>query len=69
MKRIPIKSGELLSVGYDAEMHILEVELINHDIYQFVQISAEVYAALTNAPNQYDYFKAHIDTKFLCRKL
>ena len=69
MKRVPIQSDKLLSIGYDAELHVLEVELSNHDVYQFVQISAAMYAALINAPNIYEYFKANIDTKFLCRKV
>ena len=69
MKRISIQSGELVSVGYDAELHVLEVELRYYGVYQFVEVSAEVYAALISAPNQYEYFKASIDTKFLCRKI
>ena len=30
MKRVVINSEELLSVGYDAELHILEVEFNDH---------------------------------------
>ena len=69
MKRIPIQSDKLLSVGYDAELQVLEIEFSNHDVFQFVQVSTEVYAALINAPNLYAYFKTSIDTKFLCRKV
>ena len=69
MKRILVNSEELLSVGYDAELQVLEVEFSDKNVYQLVNVSADVYASLMNAPNQYEYFMAHIDTKFLCRKL
>ena len=69
MKRIPIQSGELISIGYDAELQILEIEFSDHDVYQFVEVSAEIYSAFMNASDLYQYFKAHIDAKFLCRKL
>ena len=69
MKRTAIVAEELLSVGYDAELQVLEVELSNHDVYQFVEVSAEIYSAFMNASDLYQYFKAHIDAKFLCRKL
>ena len=59
MKRVSIQSGELLSVGYNAELQVLEVEFIDHSVYQLVRVSAEVYTALMNLPNQYEYFLCH----------
>ncbi|MBQ7220746.1 MAG: KTSC domain-containing protein [Synergistaceae bacterium] len=69
MKRIAVNSGELLSVGYDAELQVLEAELTDGGLYQFVKVSAEVYAALMNAQNKYGYFKAFIMEQYLVRKL
>ena len=69
MKRILVNSEELLSVGYDAELQVLEVEFSDKNVYQLVNVSADVYASLMNAPNQYEYFMAHIDAKFLGKKV
>ena len=68
-KRVSIQSGELLSVGYNNELQVLEVEFIDHSVYQLVKVSAEVYAALMNAPDKYEYFIANIDTKYLGQKV
>ena len=37
MKRIAITSGELLSVGYDAELQVLEVELNDHSVISLLE--------------------------------
>ena len=55
MKRIAINSGELISVGYDAEIQVLEAELAD------VRVSTDVYACeapalptpLTQLPEQF----------------
>lgn len=62
MKRIAVNSGELISVGYDTE-------LSDGYVYQFVRVSAKVYAALMSAHNKYEYFKANIIESYLVQKL
>ena len=69
MKRILVQSVELLSIGYDAELHILEAELTDGSVYQFVSVAVEVYAALIQSPNTWDYFKENIMEKFWVQKL
>ncbi len=64
MKRTPINSGELISVGYDAEIQVLEVELSNHTVYQFTRVSAEVYASLLRADMPYAYFMSEIESVY-----
>ena len=69
MKRVQIHNGDLVSVGYNAELQVLEVELSGHNVFQFVRVSEAVYVALMNAPQQYEYFKANIQEKYLVQKI
>ena len=69
MKRIAVNSDELLSIGYNAELQVLEVEFSNHRIYQFVRVSAAVYAALISASNITEYFKANISENYLVQEV
>ena len=43
MKRVVVNSEELLSVGYDAELQVLEIEFSDHKIYQFISVTSDVY--------------------------
>ena len=60
MKRVQIQSDKLLSIGYDAELQVLEVEFSDHTVYQLVKVSAEVYTGLMNASDKNDYFEKFI---------
>ena len=69
MQRTPVNSEDILSIGYNAELQILEIEFNDNSVYKFVSVSAEVYTALMNAPDKYEYFIANIDTKYLGQKV
>lgn len=60
MKRIAVNSGDLLSIGYNADLQLLEVEFLDGSIYQFVRVSTEVYASLMRAEVIHSYFYAEI---------
>ena len=64
MQRIPIQNSELLSVGYDAELQILEIEFSDHSVYQLVSVAADVYAALMNSEDKKAYFEKFIRWEF-----
>ena len=64
MKRISVNSNKLLSVGYDAKLQVLEIEFNDHNVYQFVNATAAVYAALINATDKYAYYVANIMYEF-----
>lgn len=69
VKRVAVHSGELISVGYDAKLQVLEVELSNHRLYQFVRVSYEVYSALMSASNITEYFKRNIMESYLVQEV
>ena len=69
MKRISVNSNELLSVGYDAKLQVLEVELSNKRVYQFVRVSDAVYASLMSASNITEYFNANFRESYLVQEI
>ena len=64
MQRTAVNSDKILSIGYNAELQVLEIEFADKRVYQFVRVSTEVYASLINAPDKYSYYLAHIMNEF-----
>lgn len=56
IKRIPIASSNIASVGYDKKARILEIEFHHGAIYQYVNVPEKVYEELMNSPSQGAYF-------------
>jgi hypothetical protein len=46
MVRSAVRSSSVLSVGYDGEQQVLEVEFGNGGIYRYLDVPAEVYREL-----------------------
>jgi hypothetical protein len=49
MKRIPVESSSIVSVGYDADHATLEVEFEGNRVYEYLDVPASVYEALLEA--------------------
>ncbi|MDO9633902.1 MAG: KTSC domain-containing protein, partial [Paludibacter sp.] len=64
IKRTPVASSTIASVGYDAEKQILEIEFQHGAIYQYLDVPNEVYNGLMNAGSIASYFMNEIKTKF-----
>jgi len=60
MNRVPVSSTNLLSVGYDADSNVLEIEFQNGSIYQYFNVPAKIYSGLTSAASPGRYFDAYI---------
>jgi hypothetical protein len=60
MKRIPVESSMMRSVGYDPLMSILEIEFTSSHVYQYEEISEETYRELLAADSKGQYFHAYI---------
>jgi len=60
MKRDPVSSSSLISIGYDAKQHILEVEFIHGAVYRYFDVPLSAYQALLNADSRGRYFNANI---------
>ena len=60
MKRIPLKSTNIVSVGYDSENSVLEVEFRSGSVYQYFQVPEKIFAGLMSARSKGQYFDAYI---------
>lgn len=68
MERIPVQSSNLVSVGYDAQTSMLEIEFKN-GTYQYDAVPESVYEELLNSPSKGQYFSQNIKEKYAFRKL
>jgi len=69
MIREPVKSSDLVSVGYDPSVSVLEVEFKNGGIYQYTNVSKNVYKELMTADSIGRYFNSQIRDKYPNSKL
>ncbi|MFP2961402.1 KTSC domain-containing protein [Myxococcus sp. 1LA] len=60
MKREPVESSNITSVGYDALTQTLEVEFHGNRVYQYDQVPASIHAGFLAAPSKGSYFASHI---------
>jgi hypothetical protein len=60
MERIPLISSNIISVGYDKERKILEIEFTAGAIYQYFNVPQNIYKALLNADSSAKYFDQNI---------
>ena len=63
MERISVDSSNLVSVGYDEESSILEVEF-NNGIYQYYDVPLDVYEDLMNSDSKGSYLFRNIKNTF-----
>ena len=60
MKRSPVNSSNVLSVGYDTTTSTMEVEFKNGDIYQYYEVAERIYQNLINAASVGKYLDQNI---------
>ena len=71
MKRIPAKSTNLKSVGYDLNISVLEVEFHDKRVYQYLRVPLIEYQNLMAAFSKGSYFAQRIkdNKKHGCRQI
>ncbi|WP_110519542.1 KTSC domain-containing protein [Herpetosiphon llansteffanensis] len=69
MKRTPVDSSNLASVGYDATNQTLEIEFQNRSIYQYSNVPESVYRELMQADSHGTYFNQNIKGAYLYHKV
>ena len=60
MKRTPVSSSNLASVGYDPASQILEIEFNTGTVYQYFDVPQSEYDALMAAGSHGSYFYHNI---------
>ncbi len=64
MKRIPVESSSVASVGYDSATFELEIEFHNGRCYRYAQVPAAAYRLLLQAPSIGAYVNQVIIPRF-----
>jgi hypothetical protein len=64
MQRVPVNSSNILSVGYDRESLMLEIEFHTKRIYRYSNVPPHFYAGLMKAQSHGKYFQDHIANVF-----
>jgi KTSC domain len=60
MQREPLSSPNIISVGYDEEESILEIEFDQGEIHDYLGVPQEKYGALMQAESPDSYFSHNI---------
>jgi hypothetical protein len=68
MNRTPVTSSNVVSIGYDAESQVLEVEYKGAAVYQYAGVSDGEYQSLASAASKGQHM-AQIKNKFSCTKV
>lgn len=69
MKRTPVSSSNLKSVGYDPITTTLEIEFLSGRVYQYYGVSQLVYNQLMAASSHGSFFNAYIRDNYRYRQL
>lgn len=69
MKRAPVESSNLSSVGYDSSSSTLDIEFQEGAVYQYYDVPESVFRGLMAAPSKGKYFHQHIRDRFSYKQL
>lgn len=69
MQRQRVNSSDIFSVGYDANLSILEIEFNSGGIYRYSGVSSVVHAGLMGASSHGTYFHQNIKDAYSCTKI
>ncbi len=64
MIRVPVKSTNILSIGYDQTSQMLEIEFQTKRVYRYSHVPPHIYAGLMKASSHGKYFQTHIANTF-----
>ena len=60
MKRIPVASSTIATIGYDAKSQTLEVEFQGGSLYQYFDVPQRVHEALLHADSKGNFLNGNI---------
>jgi len=68
MRRDPVASSVLRSVGYDADTALLEIEFTSGDVYRYFAVPPSTHRALMTAASPGAFFNRHISDRYPTRQ-
>jgi hypothetical protein len=69
MNRIKVKSETLLSVGYEPDSEVLELEFTGGAVYEYHHVQPYLYMGLMHSNSKTDYFDKHIRDRYEFQKI
>jgi KTSC domain len=69
VRREPVVSTNLRSVGYDEDPQTLEVEFANGEVYEYQSVPEAVHRSLMQAPSKGTYFNRYIKERYVFRRV
>ncbi|HEV2806046.1 MAG TPA: KTSC domain-containing protein [Chthoniobacterales bacterium] len=64
LKRVPVESTAVATVGYSKKLHALEIEFRNGAIYRYLDVDPEIYEALLKAESKARFYDDNIRHKY-----
>ena len=64
LKRVPVESTAVATVGYSKRLHVLEIEFRNGAIYRYLDVPPDVFEALLNARSKARFYDQNIRHKY-----
>jgi len=64
MQRQPVASGAFREVGYDAPTHVMELQFVSGNVYQFFDVPEFEHHGLMLARSKGAYFAKRIQGRF-----
>ena len=64
IRRVPVESTALATVGYSKRLRALEIEFRNGAIYRYLDVAPDVYEALLQARSKARFYDENIRHKF-----
>jgi hypothetical protein len=64
IKRVPVESTALATVGYSKRLHALEIEFRNGAVYRYLEVAPRVYEALLHARSKARFYDQNIRGKY-----
>lgn len=64
MQRVNVQSSNIVSVGYDADDSMLEIEFKEGKVYQFNNVPEHIYEEFMSASSHGVYFHENIKNKY-----
>lgn len=69
MNRSPVSSSNIRSIGYNAQLSVLEVEFASGDVYQYFNVPEHLHHELMNASSKGQYLNEYIKFSYRYQKV
>jgi len=69
VRRVPVQSRAITSVGYDRATNVLELELAEGEVYQYYAVPRRVHQELLTADSIGRYFLSEIRGRYGYRRM